>query len=392
MTDLKKGKSYVTVVGKAKVNDRTFSLNNTSQSGYVYSRVNLGVETDESNIVYGELMGGYFPNNPVIFAMNKDDNSSFEVNWADRFNENIIDSVADFRIHKVGIERDEEGKVIVRKFLSPYDMAEYLQEHLKDGMEVVVRGSFQFSMYKDDVQRRFQIQSIFLPYQEKEKDEDGKETGNLLPVEYKAKFVQTLLLTEDSFKRITKKDAEAGEVVISAKVAEYVSKQNGKSIKKTLPFTLPIVVKINKENPEQTEKILNAMFKVKKNTVRELTIEGDIIEGYEKEEVSQKDVELSADIKELIAMGLYSEEEALNKMTVRGNKVSKLVFTRPHILKDDETKNIKIDMDDKKYVPSDLVVVIEEEEEKEEEKKEENLFEGMDTGEDDNSWMGALGI
>jgi hypothetical protein len=384
MAELRKGKSFVTVVGKVKLSDKSFALDQTSQGGYQYSRLNLGIETSEGNVVYGELMGGYSTAKPVIYTASKEDNAQLQINWADRFNEAVIDSVADYRLHKVGLERDEEGKLIVKKFLSPYDMIAYLKENLKDGMEVSVRGAFQFSEYKGDTQRRFQIQNIFLPYQKK-----NEETGELLPVEYRADFVQTILLDEESFKKITKEDAEAGEVVVSAYAVDYVGKKDGKEIKKNLPFTLPIVVKINKENPEQTKKILDALFKVKKGKVRELTIEGYIVEGYEKQQVSDADIELSAEIKELIEMGLYSVEEAKEKMTVRGNKVSKLVFTRPYVIKDknDATK-ILVDKDDDKYTAEDLIVPIEEDLQ-----EDENPFDAMSQTEStDDSWMQALGI
>jgi hypothetical protein len=391
--DLAKGKSFVTVTGKVKITERSFSGEKRSDSGYVYNRVNLGIETAEGNVVYGEMMGGYSSSKPVIYAMNKEDNSALQVNFADRLNDAVIDSVADFKIHKVGIERNEKGELMINRFLSPMDIHDYLQEKLVDGTEITVRGSFKLSEYKDETQRKLEIQHIFLPYQAKEKDENGKDTGNLLPVEYRAGFVQTVLLTEDSFKKITKADAEAGEVIVQAQAVDYVGKKDGKDVKKNMPFPLPITVKINKEKPELTEKILNALFKVKKNKVRELTIEGNIIEGYDKEEVSGKDIQLSAEIQELIEMGLYTEEEASKKMTVRGNKVSKLVFTRPFIKKTDDNPNGVIEKDDEKYSTDDLFVQIPDA------SLETNALDGVnDEGsstsseEDENAWMSALGV
>lgn len=390
MKDLQKGKSYVTITGVAKVSDKTFSGETTSErTGYKYTRLNLGIEVAEGVTIYGEQMGGYAPSNPVIYAMNKEDNTQLLVNFADRLNETIVESVSDFKLYKVGLERNESGDLIVKKFLSPMDVHDYLQEHLKDGMEITVRGSFAFSEYKDETQRKFQIQSIFLPYQAKEKDENGVETGKMLPVQKHASFVQTVLLTEDSFKKITKADAESGEVIIQAQAVDYVSKKDGKEVKKNMPFALPITVKINKEKPELTEKILKALFDVKKGKVREIDIEGSIIEGYEQQEVSSADIELSAEIKELIEMGLYSEEEAKSKMTVRGSKVSKLVFNRPYLQKDkDDASKMLPFMTDDKYSVEDLFVQIEE-------KVETNLgeeFTEETKEESDDNWMSALGI
>lgn len=393
MADLNKNKSYVNITGKVKIKENTFSGVQTSEkTGYKYTRINLGIDIGNQNVIYTEMMGGYQPNNPIIYAMSKEDNQGFQVNWADRLNEKIVETVADFRLHKVGLKRDEEGKLIIKNFLSPIDVADYLKENLTDGMEVTIRGSFSFSEFNGETKRKIDIQSIFLPYQQKEKDEQGNDTGNLLPVQYGATFTQSILLTEDSYKRLKKADKDAGEIIIPAKAVDYVSKKDGKSIKKNLPFAVPITVKVNQENPEMTEKILGALFDVKKGKIRELTIEGTIIEGYDQQEISDKDIELSAEVQELIAMGLYSEEEAKSKMTVRGSKVSKLVFTRPFLQKDrDDATKLKLDMSDDKYTPEDLFVQIEEE--KKEDSLTDDLTETQVGGEaGDTAWMGALGI
>jgi hypothetical protein len=392
MAELQRGKGFNNLTGKVKITESSFTGEKTSDTtGYKYTRFQFGVETAEGNTVWCEMMGGYAPSNPIIYAMSKEDNSPFTVNWNDRLNEGIVSTVADFKLHKVGIERDENGKLIVKSFLSPIDVEQYLKQHLKDGMEITVRGQFEFSEYNNDTQRKMKIQNIFLPYQEKEKDEKGNETGNLLPVKYEARFTQTILLTEDSFKRISKADKDSGEVIIQARVVDYVSKRNGKQVKKNLSFPLPIVVKINQDKPEITDKILSAFFDVKKGKVREITIEGDIIEGYEQSETSSKDIEISPEIQELIDMGLYDEEEAKKKLTVRGSKVSKLVFSRPFLTKNDQGKLVT-DINDDKYKPEDLFVNIEEEE-----TTGDSLSGAVDETTSggaggDTSWMNALGI
>ena len=203
---------------------------------------------------------------------------------------------------------------------------------------------------------------------------------------------QTVLLDEDSFKRITKQDKEDGEVVIRAYAPEYVSKVNGKPYKKTIPFSLPIHVRIG-EDIEKTQKILDKLFKVPKGKIRELTIEGEIVEGYEQGEVSSNDIELSAELKELIEMGLYSEKEAREKMVVRGNKVSKLIFTRPYLQKDkDDAKNLKVAIDDDKYKPEDMIIPDVNDLNNEEKKDEEDPFADIETETNDDDWMQALGV
>ncbi len=388
---LQKGKSYVTIVGKASIGDNSFSGEKVSSaSGYVYKRVNIGVETSQGNKIYGEMMGGYAPSNPLpIKARTKPvdgQQENVDIDWADRLNDSIVDTVNDYNLIKVGLIRENEpaegqepteeqanSKLIVKKFLSPFDAHDYIQENLKDGMMIMIKGKYAFSTYKDETQRKIEIESIFLS-----KSEEGF-----------ANFVQTVILDEDSLTKEALKNAqETGEIVINARAVDYVSKLNGKKVGKNMLFDLPIVVKIDKDEPEKTQTIVQKLFKVKKGKIRELGVEGQIIEGYEQEEVNEKDIELSKDVKELIEMGLYSMEEAKKKMTVRGNRVSKLVFSRPFINRDkDDANKISLDMNDDKYTPEDLIVHVEEDTDS---SVAESIVEETSNANGDTSWLQGL--
>lgn len=388
---LQKGKSYVTIVGKASIGDNSFSGEKVSSaSGYVYKRVNIGVETSQGNKIYGEMMGGYAPSNPLpIKARTKPvdgQQENVDIDWADRLNDSIVDTVNDYNLIKVGLIRENEpaegqepteeqanSKLIVKKFLSPFDAHDYIQENLKDGMMIMIKGKYAFSTYKDETQRKIEIESIFLS-----KSEEGF-----------ANFVQTVILDEDSLTKEALKNAqETGEIVINARAVDYVSKLNGKKVGKNMLFDLPIVVKIDKDEPEKTQTIVQKLFKVKKGKIRELGVEGQIIEGYEQEEVNEKDIELSKDVKELIEMGLYSMEEAKKKMTVRGNRVSKLVFSRPFINRDkDDANKISVDMNDDKYTPEDLIVHVEDDTDS---SVAESIVEETSNANGDTSWLQGL--
>jgi hypothetical protein len=356
MTDLKKEKSYVTLVGNVKINDKSFEGEKTSKSGYKYKQVNIGFETAEGNVIYGQMMGGFVPSKPIIFTFGKDGEKA-EIAWADRKQKAIVDTISDYKLYRFGIVRKEDNKLDVQKFLSPYDAHDYLKENLKDGELVVARGTFSYSEYNGETQRRFEIQSIFLP-----KQPDADENGNIPAIERFAHFVQTYLFDEDSFKRIAKADKEAGEIFIKGYVPEYVGKRDGKEIKKTLAFPTSLCVKLNPDSAETTEKIAKLLFNVKKGKVRVLTVEGTIVDGYETSEISSGDIEVTDDIKELMALGLYNEETLKERMTVRGNRQSKLVFERPYIIKDENNPDRPVmDKDDDKYVPEDLFYAEDEE-------------------------------
>ena len=98
---LKKGKSYFTLVGTAKVNEYTFTIDKESTSSdYIYSRMNLGIDCGGGNVVYSEMMGGFFPNgSSKIYAHGKkvDGKDDFQnqliLDWDERNNKELIKEI-----------------------------------------------------------------------------------------------------------------------------------------------------------------------------------------------------------------------------------------------------------------------------------------------------------
>lgn len=373
--ELKPSYRNVYLVGKVKLRDDSFKIDVQSNSGYTYNSVNFGVETAEGNVVYVELIGGYAKNPLPIKAMTKN-NTEIEVNWADRNNEKIIEQIADFRLYKASLAENE-----VKNFLSQYDFIAYLKSKLVDGMEVNVRGQMKFSVYKGEEQRKIEITGISLPYQKKD-----KETGELLPVEYRATFTQTILIDESSL-NITSEDEELGETILRAYAVDYIGKYEGEQIKKYALFPFPLTVKLDGKGAIIAERL----FTVDDDAVTEITVEGDIIEGYDKSE--DVDIEITDDIQELIDLGLYTKEDVLKRVQIRGNKVSKLVFVRPSVTKSEEgVAEIKRNFD--KYKPSDLYFfeqAINGEEEENTSHNEDSIGE-EDSKVSDEDWLKELGM
>ena len=347
---LKKGKAGFTLIGKAKVTDKTFNLDNTYDSGWTDNQMYLGVDCGNGNMVYGEMRGGFFPDDDnILRGFSKDDrddsgkSKQVEIAWEDRFNEDLLDTIADTSFITVGVEKDVKGKTVYKKFLSAYDAVEYLNENLADGMIVNVKGNIGYSEYEDNVSVKKEITSIVLSKVEDEAD-------------FKATFTQTILLDSNS---IGKKNEEKNTITLSAYVVDYVGnpKINGKkvSIKKNVTYPKQFEIAIN-ENPEITAKMLQRFFKVKKkNTLNVLTVVGDLIEGAAIVNVTEDDI--PDDIKELIEMGLYSEEEAKAKCAVGGNnRERRMVIIKPDItyVGQDDDRKPTVAFEEAKYEYSDL--------------------------------------
>lgn len=347
---LKRGKAAFTLIGRAKVTDKTFTLDNTYDSGWTDNQMYLGVDCGNGNLVYSELRGGLFPNSDnVIRAFSKDDRDADgksvmeEISWDDRFDEDLLDTLSDSSFITVGVEKDIKGKTVYKKFLSAYDAVEYLSEHLDDGTIVNVKGNLKYSEYEDNVNVKKEITSIVLSKVENESD-------------FKATFSQTILIDAAS---VGKEDTEKNTVNLSAYVVDYVGKPkiDGKKveIKKNIVFPKNFEIAIN-DNREITAKMILKFFKVKKRgMVNALTVTGNLIESGSVGNITDDDI--PDDIKELINMGLYSEEEAKAKCAVgNGNRERRMVITKPDItyVGQDDDRKPTVAFEEGKYTESAL--------------------------------------
>lgn len=322
---LKKGKAAFNLIGRVKVTDKTFNLDNSYDSGWTDNSMYVGVDCGNGNTVYAEMRSGFFPDKDnVIRAYSKDEkddagkSKSVEIAWEDRLDESLYDSISDSSFLTVGVEKDVKDKTVYKKFLTAYDAVEYLNEHLEDGMIVNVKGTIGYSEYEGNVSTKKEITSIVLSKIDDEAD-------------FKAAFSQTILVDSKS---IGKKNDDKGTMELAAYVVDYVGKPkiDGEKIevKKNVTYPKTFEVAIN-ENPEITAKMLQRFFKPKKGKITEITVTGNLVEGGSTVNITEDDI--PDDIKELIEMGLYSEEEAEKKIAVgNGNRERRMIIVKPDII------------------------------------------------------------
>ena len=322
---LKKGKAAFNLIGRVKVTDKTFNLDNSYDSGWTDNSMYVGVDCGNGNTVYAEMRSGFFPDKDnVIRAYSKDEkddagkSKSVEIAWEDRLDESLYDSISDSSFLTVGVEKDVKDKTVYKKFLTAYDAVEYLNEHLEDGMIVNVKGTIGYSEYEGNVSTKKEITSIVLSKIDDEAD-------------FKATFSQTILVDSKS---IGKKNDDKGTMELVAYVVDYVGKPkiDGEKIevKKNVTYPKTFEVAIN-ENPEITAKMLQRFFKPKKGKITEITVTGNLVEGGSTVNITEDDI--PDDIKELIEMGLYSEEEAEKKIAVgNGNRERRMIIVKPDII------------------------------------------------------------
>lgn len=341
--------SNFTLVGTAKVNDYTFKIDEKAEkSDWIYNSLNLGVDCGEKyGTVYAEMSGGYSsdagkPN--VIYAHGKkdDDTDDFStqilVDWDDRFDEGILETIGDLSFITVGLEKTDKDKTFYKKFLSAYDAIEYIKAHLTDGMVVNVKGNLKYSMYQGKTQVRKNITSVVLSKAE--------------PDKYSARFTQSILVDKysASLKNI---DKNKGVMYVDARVLDYLKELNGIEVKGQYPFAKQFEFEMDFTNEQMCKKIMEKLFKVTKD-IDQITFEGDLIEGGAVVMATLDDI--PEDIKELIEIGVFTEEEALVRCSTNGNREQRMVLRKPYIkLVGDEKKPV-IQRFERKYKDEDLVL------------------------------------
>jgi len=381
--------SSFNLIGEVKINeDYTFKIDEqATKSDWVYNSMNLGVDCGEKfGTIYSSMMGGYGSerDNVVYVHGKKDDGTDdfanrYTIAWEDREDEDILEGIGDFCFLTVGLERDKKGKVFYKKFLSQYDAIAYIKEHLQEDTVVNIKGNLKYSIYNETTQVKKEITSVVLS-----KVEDKSK--------YAARFTQTMLLKRDSLGEL---DKERGILPIYANVIDYTKMWGDKEVKCFVPFEKLFEYEVDPNKKELIEKISSKVFKVKKG-VTEITFEGEFIEGGAT--VAMTKDNLPDDIKELVEIGAYTLEEALDKCSESTNKEKRMVLRKPLIkmVGDEGDKTPVIQKFENKYTEKDLIVDFNEDDEEDKKRQiskakshKEKRVEPQED-EDDTSWLNEL--
>lgn len=352
-TGIERPKGWVSqfdLYGTVKPNENSFKINQSKEgSSYVYNSMNLGVFCGEKfGTVFADAIQGYdSAKESVIFAHGKDENgrddydNRIEVAWNDRLDEDITKEIGLGCFIRVGLERQSDGKLFVKNFLSAYDAIAYIKENLSTEEETLVhiKGRLKYSFYNDKVQVKKEITAIYLTDRE--------------PKDYEATFKQSVLLDKES---ASAKDIDksTGVMPVSATILDYLGKVNGVDFKAQYPFVVPMEYVFDLTNKELTTKVYNKLFKVKKGYTM-ITFVGNFIESGAIIKPTLDDI--PDDIKELIDLGIYSEEDALKACADNGSRVRRMVLVKPEIRLDDE-KNAIVQLFTEVFDDGDLDVVL----------------------------------
>ena len=338
--------SNFNLVGSARINDNTFKIDEVSQNGWDYNSMNLGVDCGEKcGVVYGNMMGGFSTKRDnVLYVHGKDEDgkddwgNNFTIDWDDRFNDELLDTIGDGCFIQVGLERTDSGKLFVNKFLSEYDAIKYIKENLQNDDVIIVRGNLKYSFYNDRVTMQREIKSVFLSKAE--------------PENFRATFRQSVLLDKDSVPK-DDIDVELGRAKIRVRVLDYAKEVNGVEVKGNYPFVFNF--DFDFEDKERFANFHKAILKVKKD-ITQVNFEGEFVNSGAVVQSTVDDI--SDDLKALIDIGMYTEEEVLSKFATN-NSERRYVLTKPVIKQegDEENKTIVPQIFPERYTEDDLDIV-----------------------------------
>ena len=342
---IKTTNGYFDVVGEIIVDAKTFTLGQPGKNNqnWIQNIFNPKIEADNGKSMYMRFSSGYDAvKGKTIYARSKSE-TNLEVAFGDRNNENIISLVDEKSFIRVGISKElvkdeatgkEYKQWVYKNFLDTFDVVAFLQQvmPLASKQKVRITGAVKFSTYNGEVQRNYDIQSIYLL---NGNEDEGKE------MQPKLEFTQNVLLTKGCV--VDELDKENGVATVNALVMIKEKKEF-----KTVPVKL--LMKPQDEKQKETyKKLIPMVFEVPEDKVRKIALDCIFEVGYVAGNVNEND--LPQEAKELLDMGLYTMEEVMKMYAVR-ERVDNLLTKRPKIKIVDGKPNVE--MNDTEYLPSDL--------------------------------------
>lgn len=353
---LKKGASTFKLVGKvSRFGKYTFQMDEASKkadSDWVYNSLNLGINCgEECGIIYSNLMGGYGTkrdNLVYVHGKNEDGNDDFTnrftIDWDDRKDPEVLNTVGRGCFYRAGLLKDKNGNVVVEEFVHAYDFIKYIRENLEEDTVVSLHGNLKYTLNnKKETVITKEIKSIYL--------------SDATPNDYSATFKQTILLDKDSLD-VKNYDRDKGCVTLACYVVDYLRDFNGVDVKESYPFKVDFEYKIDISDKERYVKVLNLLFKVKKN-VTKTTFEGKLVEGGAVVTATYDDLE--EDIKALVDNNIYTLEDALTQCSVSESRERRMLLVKPSIKtvkNDDGTSTSSLQKEEDAYEESDLEFVL----------------------------------
>lgn len=268
----------------------------------------FGIKETDMNMAFVEA----FDSQQKVIKTMDVDNEKMDVDWDDRFDEDIIEKVANYRKYIVDLGDEHGGR---QEFITTYDMIEHLREHLPnyDG-RVVVTGQFTRDWYakKKTYFSKFRIQNVFAAPEERK---------------------NRLLLTMDLFYNKSSLDDsdfdENKKMTLDCYIEQYINKDEGR---KYVPIQVVFSgAKYDLEN-EKHKKLFDykmKYIKVKNKNMVHIPWEIVLLRGAEEAEFDES--MLTDSQREQVEFGIKSVDDFRPKGNIYGDRIDEFRLFEPKL-------------------------------------------------------------
>lgn len=268
----------------------------------------FGIKETDMNMAFVEA----FDSQQKVIKTMDVDNEKMDVDWDDRFDEDIIEKVANYRKYIVDLGDEHGGR---QEFITAYDMIEHLREHLPnyDG-RVVVTGQFTRDWYakKKTYFSKFRIQNVFASPEERK---------------------NRLLLTMDLFYNKNSLDDsdfdENKKMTLDCYIEQYINKDEGR---KYVPIQVVFSgAKYDLEN-EKHKKLFDykmKYIKVKNKNMVHIPWEIVLLRGAEEAEFDES--MLTDSQREQVELGIKSVDDFRPKGNIYGDRIDEFRLFEPKL-------------------------------------------------------------
>lgn len=294
----------------------------------------FGIKETDMNMAFVEA----FDSQQKVIKTMDTDNEKLDVDWDDRFDEDIISKVASYRKYIVDLGDDHGGR---QEFITAYDMIEHLREYLPDyNGRVVVTGQFTRDWYakKKMYFSKFRVQNVFAAPEERK---------------------NRLLLTMDLFYNKASLDDsdfdESKKMTLDCYIEQYINKDEGR---KYVPIQVVFSgAKYDLEN-EKHKKLFDykmKYIKVKNKNIVHIPWEIVLLRGAEEAEFDES--MLTDSQREQVELGIKTVDDFRPKGNVYGDRIDEFRLFEPKlegdyadgVLECDDTAD---EFEEKIYVPA----------------------------------------
>lgn len=268
----------------------------------------FGIKETDMNMAFVEA----FDSQQKVIKTMDTDNEKLDVDWDDRFDEDIISKVASYRKYIVDLGDDHGGR---QEFITAYDMIEHLREYLPDyDGRVVVTGQFTRDWYakKKTYFSKFRIQNVFAAPEERK---------------------NRLLLTMDLFYNKSSLDDsdfdENKKMTLDCYIEQYINKDEGR---KYVPIQVVFSgAKYDLEN-EKHKKLFDykmKYIKVKNKNMVHIPWEIVLLRGAEEAEFDES--MLTDSQREQVELGIKSVDDFRPKGNIYGDRIDEFRLFEPKL-------------------------------------------------------------